>query len=151
MRTLTLERLSANECSTIGALFLDGLFICFTCEDAHHEIKIQGKTRIPSGTYRIDVRKDGGLTKRYKARFPGIHKGMLWLRNVPGFEWVYIHVGNTHEHTEGCILVGDGAICKPSNNYVQRSVIAYKRIYPELVDAAAGNNLQIEIIDREKP
>lgn len=150
MKKLVLERLSSNEASTIGALFFDGKFICFTCEDAHHKIKVPGKTRIPAGVYKIDVRNEGGLTKRYAARFPDIHKGMLWLRDVPGFEWIYIHVGNTHRHTEGCILVGEGATCNPDKNATQASAKAYRRLYPGLAKAAAAGNLEIEIIDRDR-
>ena len=151
MNKLTLERLSSNKDSTGGVLFFNGSFICFTCEDAHHETKIAGKTRIPAGTYKIDIRNEGGLTKRYASRYPDIHKGMLWLRDVPGFEWIYIHVGNTHRHTGGCILVGDGAICKPDKNITQYSANAYRRMYPKLAEAAASGNLEIEIIDRDKP
>lgn len=150
MHKLTLERLSSNDNSTGGALFLDGMFICFTCEDAHHEAKIVGETRIPAGTYRITLRNSGGLTKRYAARYPDIHKGMLWLRDVPGFEWIYIHVGNTHRHTEGCVLIGERALCKPGKNAVYSSALAYRRLYPILAEAAANDELEIEIIDRDK-
>ena len=36
-----------------------------------------------------------------------MHKGMLWVRDVPGFEYILIHTGNTDEHTAGCLIVGD--------------------------------------------
>ena len=36
-----------------------------------------------------------------------MHKGMLWVRDVPGFEYILIHTGNTDEHTSGCLIVGD--------------------------------------------
>ncbi|NIP88730.1 MAG: hypothetical protein GWN84_03285, partial [Gammaproteobacteria bacterium] len=40
-------------------------------------------------------------------RFADIHEGMLWIREIPNFEWVYLHCGADHEDTAGCPLLGD--------------------------------------------
>lgn len=82
--------------STIGDLFINDEFFCFTLED---EIrpggqKVYGKTAIPAGTYEVVLT----VSNRFKRLMP-------LLVNVPNFEGVRIHGGNTAEHTHGCPLV----------------------------------------------
>ena len=95
---------------TLGALFElkeDGSreFMCYTLEDEHRDEKVMSETRIPAGEYEIKLRTVGGFNDKYSRRFKDIHKGMLWLQDVPNFKWVLIHCGNTDEHTAGCLLV----------------------------------------------
>ena len=92
---------------SIGILSIDGERVCETIEDADRglnqtdsletikEKKIKGKTAIPTGTYEIKV--------TYSPRFK---KNLPLLLNVPGYDGVRIHSGNTAEDTEGCILCG---------------------------------------------
>ncbi len=81
----------------------------FTIEDTHRDEKVYGKTCVPAGTYNVKLRNEGGMTKRYARRYK-THQGMIWLQDVPGFEWVYVHVGNDAKASDGCILVNDGVI-----------------------------------------
>jgi hypothetical protein len=75
-----------------------------------------------------------------------MHKGMLWLRDVPGFEWVYIHIGNTDDDTEGCILVGE--TIDYESGFMGRSVKAYRYIYPLIATAIEiGEAVTLEIED----
>jgi len=147
---LFLKRLHSGSNSTIGALYINSVFQCFTCEDKPRKIKIPGRTRIPAGKYQITYRDEGGMVEGYKQRMPW-HKGMIWLRDVPGFEWIYIHVGNTHEDTSGCILVGDTA----RNGYeqggwVEQSGVAYRRLY-EVIYAALDAGENVSIIVQDEP
>ena len=133
---LHLMRMSTGAESTVGSLYINGVFACFTLEDTKRIKKIDGQTRIPDGRYQIQLRTEGGLTKQYKARYGRMHKGMLWLQDVPDFQWVYIHTGNKRGHTEGCILVGDGL----NNNQIGEGPVsasrpAYQRIYPLITKA----------------
>ena len=140
---LEVVRFSSEMDSTNGVLFdiTDGTrrFLCYTLEDEHRDEKVAGETRIPAGEYRITLRRVGRLHKRYAARFPGIHNGMLWVRDVPGFEYILIHCGNTDEHTAGCLLLGDtqenNQIKK--NGFIGHSTRAYFRVYPYVADALA--------------
>ena len=150
MRKLKLERFTADDDTTIGLLSLDGRFFCFTLEDEYREEKVSKETRIPAGIYNIELRNKGGMTKRYSAKFPDMHRGMLHIKTVPGFEWIYIHIGNTDEHTEGCILVGYGARGRPFDMSIQTSTDAYVDLYEAIIDAAAANELYIEIVDRDR-
>ena len=65
------------------------------------------ETCIPEGEYEIKLRTVGGFNERYTKKYPTMHRGMLWLQDVPGFEYILIHQGNTDEHTSGCLIVGD--------------------------------------------
>jgi len=99
-------------------------------------IKVNGETRIPNGVYNIELRNAGGMTKRYAARFPGLHRGMLHLQDVPGFEWVYIHIGNDDDDTLGCILTGEmPGSASASQAVVRSSTTAYTRLYQRIIDA----------------
>ena len=150
---ITLERFTSDDNSTLGLLMVDGKFDCFTLEDAYHEIKVAGKTRIPAGAYPVKVRTDSTskVNQHYANEFPGFHRGMLWLQDVPGFEWIYLHIGNVHRNTEGCILIGRGANATQGAMSIQNSVIAYRAFYEAVIDAAEAGTLEIEIIDRDKP
>ena len=151
---LELIRISSEKDSTNGVLFsvIDGerQFLCYTLEDEHREEKIKGETRIPSGEYRVTLRTWGGKHERYKDRYGDKHKGMLWLRDVPGFEYILIHSGNTDEHTSGCILVGlsqKDNVSNP-NGFVSSSRNAYIRMYPDIAkELEDGGEVTIKIID----
>jgi len=92
---LLVERDVLTDKSTLGLLYVDGSFCCFTLEDKVREHKIPGETCIPIGSYKV--------VKHHSPRF-GAYYPMLM--DVPDFSGVLIHAGNTPEDTEGCILVG---------------------------------------------
>lgn len=122
-------------------------FLCFSLEDEFRKEKIKKETRIKFGRYKLELRTEGGLTKKYARKFPTMHQGMIWLREVPDFKWVYIHVGNTDDDTEGCIVVGNGAIVDRLTN----SVDAYNFIYPKMVASIKSGSTYITIVDHDNP
>ena len=151
---LQVVRFSSQADSTSGLLFeineLGKHFLCYTLEDERRALKVQGETRVPAGTYKIELRTEGGFHERYSRKYPNIHIGMLHIVNVPGFEYILIHTGNTDEHTAGCLLVGDSQ----ENNviirdgFVGKSNNAYKRIYPRIAKAIeSGEDVTIEYVD----
>lgn len=145
---LKLLRLSTTKDSTVGVLYRDGIFECFTCEDPWHKMKIPGETRIPAGTYDIQLRTEGGMIERYKKKFGESHRGMLWLQNVPGYQYVYLHIGNSASDTEGCILVGSTAHADKHIGYIRDSVSAYLVLYEHIYEALnAGEKVTIQILD----
>lgn len=150
---LEVLRYSSQKDSTLGALFdiTDGKkeFLCYTLEDEYREIKIMHETRIPAGTYEITLRNFGGFHKKYSTRFPQFHKGMLWVRDVPGFQYILIHCGNDDDDTSGCLLVGDTQTNNiTSDGFVGSSINAYRRIYPAIANAIeAGEKVEITYTD----
>ena len=94
---LQVVRTQLGKDATNGLLFIDGLFECYTLEDQYQAVKVMHETCIPEGTYEIKLRTIGTFHKRYKSKYPTFHRGMLWIQDVPGFEYILIHQGNTDE------------------------------------------------------
>ena len=122
---LTLKRTICDG-YTIGRLFLNGkeLIGINTLEDQDRglkqsdslavitSIKVFGKTAIPKGTYTIILNQPSTRFSNFQ-KYPWAkkYKGQLpRIENVPGFQGVLIHVGNTPENTEGCILIGQNKV-----------------------------------------
>ena len=148
---LRVQRLSSGIEATLGVMHnVSGVpaFVCYVLEDQFNEPKIPGETRIPAGRYQIKTREVGGMVVRYQQRF-GWHMGMLWLQDVPDFTYVYIHVGNKDDDTDGCLLVGDGQNSNVKDRgQVTTSVTAYKRLYKQITDALnTGEQVWITIED----
>lgn len=123
---LVLYRKWFTDISTTGVLFIDGDFFCYTLEDAVREQKVYGKTAIPYGKYEVVI--------TYSPRF---QKNMPLLVNVPNFEGVRIHAGNTANDTEGCILVGKSK----GQDFIGGS----RKTYEELMERIKGQKLTLEI------
>lgn len=117
---LTLKRIARKEGYTIGRLYIDDnpKPFCDTLEDTERgleqampldmikRIKVKGETAIPTGTYELSMRHISPKYSRKKA-FAFTGGVMPRLLNVPGYEGVLIHSGNTAADSEGCILVGE--------------------------------------------
>ena len=134
---LELKRFSAGNDSTLGLMFVDGEFECFTLEDEYREKKVKGETRIPAGTYKVAKREVvSGLTEKYRSKYPWFDYHFM-LHDVPNFQYVYIHVGNDDDHTDGCILVGYAIKSNRFNedNNLTSSGPAFKRLYQKMSDA----------------
>lgn len=81
---------------TIGELYIDGKYFCDTLEDVVRKgPKVMHETAIPAGTYEVIL----NMSPRFKKVLPR-------LLNVPEFDGILIHAGNTSKDTSGCILVG---------------------------------------------
>ena len=155
-RNIEVLRYSSGVDSTLGILSENGPegreFLAYTLEDEFREEKVSAETRIPEGTYDVKLRTTGGFHSRYATKFGDWHKGMLHVQDVPGFEYILIHTGNTDEHTMGCLLVADSSTQNiTKDGFIGASVSAYKRIYPSLAQwLLDGNILNITYIDYDK-
>ena len=95
-----------SETETLGSMYVDDKFFCFTLEDYDRKLKqsqdlkfiqstkVAKQTAMPSGDYRVIL----SISNRFQRLMPEV-------LNVKGFAGIRIHGGNTHENTEGCILI----------------------------------------------
>lgn len=140
---LLLKRIALRETYTIGKLYVDNHLFCDTCEDRVRDIeregKVYGKTAIPYGTYKVTL---GVQSPKYSQRAAyDWCKGYLpRLLNVPHFDGILIHAGNTAEDSAGCILVGENKVV----GKVINSMATLKRLYGILKEAGEDITLTIE-------
>lgn len=125
---------------TIGKLYIDGVYFADTLEDKNRDVdkngifnngekKVYGKTCIPFGTYKVIL----SMSSKFKKILP-------LLLNVPQFDGIRIHSGNTaDEDSSGCILVGINDI----KGRISKSTITFNSLMTKLSKA---DNITIEII-----
>ena len=117
---------------TIGKLYINGDYFCDTLEDVVRDgEKVYGKTAIPEGTYTIVLT----MSNRFKKILP-------LLLQVPKFEGVRIHSGNTAADTEGCILVGKNT----EKGKVLESRAVFAQLMKRLESVENKENITIEIL-----
>lgn len=141
---LYLKRIAKRETYTIGRLSIDGVRFCDTLEDTDRGLrqdlpvsvlrakKKKGVTAIPTGRYRVTLEMQ---SPKYKDRQQyAFCKGYIpRLLNVPAYDGVLIHIGNTHRDTEGCILVGENKVV----GKVINSTDTFHKLY-EILKSAKG-------------
>lgn len=118
---ILVRRIAKRPTYTIGRMYIDGEYVCDTLEDTDRGLKqsmpleeikkkkIYGKTAIPTGTYKVTMNvvspkfKNKTWAKPYGGKLPR-------LLDVPGYEGVLIHPGNTADSTNGCVLTGINSV-----------------------------------------
>lgn len=135
MKLLIERSLSYGTC-TISRFYVDGVFFAYSLEDTDRQLESGGKkipreTAIPRGTYKVTI----DFSNRFQ-------KQMMHVLNVPGFEGIRIHAGNTDKDTEGCILLGKVR----SDNAVFNSRDAVNALFEKVRTALdAGQPVTLEI------
>lgn len=148
---LRLRRIARRDSYTIGKLYIDGVYFCDTCEDTdrglkqslpasvNKSMKRYGATAIPVGKYQVTLAMQSPRFKTKKQY--EFCKGYLpRLINVPAFEGVLIHIGNTAKDTEGCILVGRNT----KVGKVLDSGVMFRALYAKLKEAKSYIYITIE-------
>jgi hypothetical protein len=117
---LTLKRIALRDTYTIGKLYINGEYECDTLEDTVRDLnkngvfdngeqKVYGKTAIPYGTYEVTMNVQSPKFSK-KSAYAWCNGYLPRLLNVPSFDGILIHGGNTPEDTYGCILVGQNKV-----------------------------------------
>lgn len=129
---------------TISRVYINGVRQDFNClEDPDRgltqamplslirQTKIKGNTAIPQGRYRIAHT----YSPKYKRNMP-------LVCDVPGFEGIRIHSGNSAKDTEGCLLFGKNDRVGWISNSRHYTDVLIKAIVEAL---ARGEKVWIEI------
>lgn len=130
---LNLIRKAQKPYYTIGKLYVDGKYFCDTLEPTvrilgpNGEGKVKGKTAIPQGEYKVSL--------QYSMKYG---RNMPRLLNVPFFNGILIHWGNTAADTQGCILVG--------KNRAVGKVLDSKVTFNALWDVLRNSERSIKIV-----
>ena len=134
MMEMVLQREPTVDGATLGELFIDGVHQCYTLEDEVRTpgVKVPGATAIPAGRYRVTITQS--------ARFGRM---MPLVNDVPGFEGIRIHLGNTAADTEGCLLVG----VTKGENTIGQSRMAFEPLFAVLETACACEEVWIDVKD----
>ena len=130
---ILVERFDSGSDDTLGKLSIDGVFKCFTIEDEYRAIKVKHETRIPQGTYKVCF---------YDS--PSHGKNSLMIKDVPGFQYILIHTGNTDLDSSGCLIVGKRIGTLNNKRAVLDSKTAFKEIY-DIISKALKNKEDVEI------
>lgn len=151
---LLLERKFKKSEYTIGRLYIDGKFFCNTIEDTDRgltqttpldeirRIKVYSRTAIPTGYYKITL---DIVSPKYskKQQYKAIDGKLPRLLDVPGFEGILIHIGNTASDSAGCILVGHNKV----RGQVVNSTSTFNELYSLLLDRKRkGEEIFIKIV-----
>lgn len=137
---MQLVRESFTDNATEGKLFVNGTFECYTLEDKDRKLeeegeKVYGKTAIPRGKYDISI--------TFSNHF---HKDLPLLADVPQFEGVRLHSGNSSKDTEGCILVG-AVNHNDRDDFIGQSKAAFKPLMGKIEEALKNDEqVTIEIV-----
>ena len=125
---IVLHRQKSSDKSTIGTIYIDGKFECYSLEDIERPEKIKGETAIPAGTYKVVLTQS-----------PRFGRILPLLVDVPNYEGIRIHPGNTDKDTDGCILPGQSQ----GKDFVGNSRLAFDALFAKL--QAAKDPITIEI------
>lgn len=149
---LTLKRTALRDTYTIGKLYVNGTYFCDTIEDKVRDLnkdgdlndigedKIPSLTAIPYGKYEVTLKVKSPKFS-LKSAYNWCNGYLPRLINVPHFEGILIHAGNTADSSAGCIIVGENKI----KGQVINSMETLKRLYCSVLKDASDRNEKIWI------
>lgn len=154
---LELKRIARKATYTIGRLYINGERFCDTVEDKDRDLnrngvfdngekKVYAETAIPNGTYEITMKVQSPKFSQRKEynwwKVNGRYGYLPRLLNVPHFEGILIHAGQSARSSAGCVIVGYNTIV----GQVTDSMNVCKKLYPILQAASdRGEKITIEV------
>ena len=136
---IELKRIAKRDTYTIGKLYIDGKYFCDTIEDKDRGLnqklpldvnkskKKPNETAIPYGRYKITLNVKSPRFSQKQA-YAFCNGYLPRLIDVPAFDGVLIHIGNTAKDSSGCILVGENKVVGKVINSSQ----TFRKLYEKL-------------------
>lgn len=148
---IRLKRIARRETYTIGRIYVDGKYVCDSVEDKDRGLsqslpvsvniakKRKGMTAIPTGRYRVTLEVQSPKYSKFKS-YEWCKGYLPRLINVPAFDGILIHAGNSAADSAGCLLVGENRVV----GKVLNSMITLKKLYAILKTAKDSIYITIE-------
>lgn len=127
MSLIKVERFIHNKDNTISRVYIDDKLFCFAIEDEKRTTKVKGETCIPDGIYNLSTRWSPKFSSTY-------NHDMIWVKDVPNFEYILVHWGNTDDDTDGCLIVGAKIGIVKGQDAVLSSRDTYLKLYTKVID-----------------
>ncbi len=143
--TIKVLRTKQGKHSTLSEIYVNNQFVCYGLENIPRPVKIRGETAIPAGHYPLGFNRDGGMNGRYYDDYPKLHRGMLEIRDIPNFSYVYFHKGNSYKETAGCVLVGNQYVLEDGDYRLLASGVAYKKFYPLVAELMLQGLVEVQV------
>jgi len=142
---ITSFRLDNNSISCRGVIYIDSELFGITMEDPIRDKKIPAITGIPAGSYKIKYQEEPTkLTVKYRNLYDWFNNHLM-LVDVPGYQSVYIHIGNYPRNTDGCILINN-ILTASDPSMCGQSTDAFRKFYLKVSAAInRGDDVEIEI------
>ena len=142
---ITVERFIKRPDWSISNVYVEDKLNCYSVEDEYRKVKVKGETCIPEGIYPLALVNSPKFSGSFMSndKFDIIeskiydvkrhigykfHK-VISVGNVPDFQNILIHWGNTDDDTDGCLVVGSSIGVINGQQGVLYSKEAYKRFY----------------------
>lgn len=167
IKELFVDRLPSEKDWTLSKFYSDDQSVSGVgVEDEKRDVKVKGETRIDNATYPLGLRHSPKFSKHYfrddegfiiaakerttpelKARYHTEHE-LIWVMNVPKFEYVLWHWGNDDDDTDACYIVGSIIAPIGGQKGVQNSRKKYVEIYPKIWRAIKAGQVNVTYRDK---
>jgi hypothetical protein len=135
---------------TLSRYYINDTLSGFGVEDECRLQKVDGETAVPYGRYELGFRQSPKFSGTFYyhdtlnklitvaeyntlADKAGWHThDLIWILNIPNFQYVLLHWGNTDLDTDGCYIVGNKIGIVKGREGVLESRPNYQKLYPKV-------------------
>lgn len=142
---ITLLRVSNDGDSTLGMLYYDEIFCCYTIEDYPSENDLV--CRVPAGIYHIGFSENAALNKEYSSRIRNFQRHLQLTDAPPNYDTI-LHFGGIGATLKGDIILTDITEIGRGTQMFQQSKIIFENFYNLVSDQInKGEFMIIKIFD----
>lgn len=152
---ILVDRKWPKQTYTVGRIYIDDVYFCNSIEDRDRGLKqtdslefiksrkVFAETAIPKGVYKVAMNITSPKYSSVAWYWKLCQGKMPRLLNVPGFEGILIHPGNSALDSAGCLLCGKNT----KVGQLTESKATFEKLYKKMKAAYdKGEEITIEII-----